>query len=101
MVVAPAQIAIHKAEHLFLRGLRILLQQRDRRQDHARHAVAALHGPFGDECLLNRVQGIALGQPFDRGDRLAVPVTAFSWHERTFLSSISTVQEPQSPSPQP
>ena len=52
------------------RRLWILFQQRDGRQDHARHAEAALHRSLGYERLLDRVQGVALGKAFDRRDRL-------------------------------
>ena len=53
-------------------GLRVLLEQRDRRHHHARRAVPALQAVVLVERLLHRVQLAVGGQALDRGDRGAV-----------------------------
>ena len=52
--------------------LRVVLQQVDRRHDHARRAVAALQAVLFPEALLQRVQLAVRRQPFDGRDRRAV-----------------------------
>ena len=47
---------------------RVALEQRDRRQDHTGHAVAALHRVFLDEGFLDRVQFPVLRQALDGFD---------------------------------
>src|SRR5262245_2843629 len=53
-------------------GLRLLLEQRRHRHDHAGLAVAALRHVMLDPRLLHRVQRAVLGEPFDGRDLLAV-----------------------------
>src|SRR5204863_5811196 len=52
--------------------LRLLLQERRHRHDHARLAVAALRDLVVEPGLLHLVQGPAVGQAFDGGDLLAL-----------------------------
>src|SRR5215470_4913940 len=51
--------------------LRLFLQQRRHRHDHAALAVAALRDILGDPCLLNLVQRAIAGEAFDRRDLFA------------------------------
>jgi hypothetical protein len=47
------------------------VEERFRRQDHARNAVAALHGAMFDEGGLQRMQVVGIAQSLDRDDRAA------------------------------
>src|SRR4029434_3995002 len=53
----PADVALHGGVALRVGGLRALRQQRRRRHDLARLAVAALRYLLGDPCLLQRMRG--------------------------------------------
>jgi hypothetical protein len=48
------------------------IEERLRGHDHAVDAVAALHGLFVDERLLQRVGLVHAAEPFERGDRAAL-----------------------------
>src|SRR6185503_2517289 len=67
---AAADVAIHQPRDVGLGGIRVGLEQADGRHHHARRAVAALEGLGVEERLLHRVQPLAVGQRFDRRDRL-------------------------------
>src|ERR1700738_1238652 len=54
--------------------LRLLMEKRRHRHDHAALAISALRNVAGDPGLLNLVQGASRGQPFDGGDLFAVGV---------------------------
>src|SRR6185312_10824764 len=70
---AAAQVAVDALADLLLGRRRIVLQQVDRRHDHARRAEAALERVPVVERLLNRMQrAVRPGQALDRGDRAAV-----------------------------
>jgi hypothetical protein len=72
VTAAAAEIAIHRVDDLATGRFRISFQKTGRGQDHARHAIPALHGFFLDKRLLDRVQLIALGEAFDRAHRLVL-----------------------------
>ena len=83
-------------------GLRLVLQQRRHRHDHARLAVAALRHVVLEPGLLHLVQRAAGGEAFDRGDLLAVDrARPASTQERTATPSMCTVQAPHCAMPQP
>src|SRR5512140_1613951 len=69
---AAAQVAAQRFADLGPRRTRIAIEERDRRDQHAGRAEAALDGAFVDERLLERVQLLAAGQPFDRDHVAAV-----------------------------
>ena len=48
-----------------LRGMRILLEQRNCRHDHAGCAVSALQGILAKKCLLDRMELVAFCQTFN------------------------------------
>ena len=64
------RLAVQSLDDLRLRGLGMGLQQRHGLKNHARRAVAALHGALVEERLLHGVQLPARGEAFD-GDDLA------------------------------
>src|SRR5258706_4635802 len=72
VVAAAAQVARQPAPHLGLRGISVLHEQRLSRHDLFRGAEAALPPVVLDEGLLDRVELVALGQPLDGEDLLAV-----------------------------
>src|SRR5205823_5269934 len=69
---ATAEVAFERVPDLLVGRMRVALEQRHARQDHARRAVAALQTVFLPESLLNRVQFAVLRQTFDRQDLRAV-----------------------------
>ena len=69
---AAAEVAGDAVANLLLARRRIVLQQVDRRHDHARRAVAALQAVLFPEALLHRMQLAFRRQPFDRHHRRAV-----------------------------
>ena len=99
---APAEIAGEPEANFFLARIRILLQQRIGRDQHARGADATLQRRHFQELLLQRMQMIALGHAFDgarsRGLRAS---TASIRQEQTSRSSSVMLQAPQSPEAQP
>src|SRR5258708_5913910 len=69
---AAADVPVELAGDVGIAGAGILLQQRHASDDHARCAVAALHGVGFDEGLLQRVQTAVLLDPFDCRDLFAL-----------------------------
>jgi hypothetical protein len=68
---APAQIAAHVRDDLFVACTRVLIQQRFGRQNHPRRAEAALESELIEKSLLQRVQAAgAIRESFDCGDAL-------------------------------
>ena len=93
---------IHRPDDRGNVRVRILGQQAGAGHDHARSAVAALHGARVEECLLERVQlavfcsrpsMVVIGRWATAANRVR--------QERTGWPSTRTVQAPQRPSPQP
>jgi len=74
-----------------------LLEQRVRREDHARRAVAALEGALRDEGLLQRVELLAAASPsMVTTFRPAIAATGVA-QACTAAPSTSTVQAPHTP----
>ena len=71
---AAADVAGDRFFDVFRRRFGGAVEQRFDRNNVARRAVAALHRAGVDECLLHRMQFIAIGQSFDRGDLGAVGI---------------------------
>ena len=69
---AAAEIAGDALAYLALRRRRVVLQQRHRRHDHPRRAVAALEAVLFPEAVLQRMQVAVRREPLDRRDRRAV-----------------------------
>ena len=69
---AAADVAAHQLLHVRVVGTAGLLEQRDRRHDLARRAVAALVAVAGHERRLHRVQRLGRAQALDRRDLLPV-----------------------------
>src|SRR6476469_4610685 len=69
---ATAEIALEPEPDLALGGMRVLVEEPDRRHHHARGAVAALQPVLLVERLLHGVERVGSGQPLDGGDRGAV-----------------------------
>jgi RimJ/RimL family protein N-acetyltransferase len=69
---AATKIAFEAKSHVALRWLGILVEQTDGGHHHAWRAVAALEAVMFTEGLLHRVHLVALGQTFNRSDRLAI-----------------------------
>src|ERR1700736_6561572 len=63
---ATAEVALEPQSDLLLGRVGVALEQLLGRHDHARGAEAALEAMLIPEGLLQRVQGRALGQSFDR-----------------------------------
>ena len=51
-----ANVAVHEVDDLVLRGMVIAIEQRNRRHDHSRSAVAALHRACFEKCLLHGME---------------------------------------------
>src|SRR5215467_3670952 len=64
---AAAYIAFQAMPDLFIRGIRIALQDLCRSHDHPRRAESALQPMMLPESALHRMQLAALGQPLDGG----------------------------------
>src|SRR5512139_3419093 len=69
--VAAAEVAVHPGDDLLVGGVGLLAQQCRCGEDHAAHAVPALHGALVEERLLYGVEGVPAGQALDGRDRLA------------------------------
>src|SRR4051794_38498281 len=65
---AAAEVPGEAFADLPFRGLRVVLQQRDGRHDHARRTVTALQAVFFPEALLQRMQVAVRREPLDRRD---------------------------------
>src|SRR4029077_14572116 len=63
---AAAQVAREPVAHLFLGRIGVALEERLRRDEHARRADAALERGVLEELLLQRVELVALGHALDR-----------------------------------
>jgi len=63
-----ADVLVHPTDDLLVRGMGCFLKRAHAAEDHARGAVPTLHGPFGQEGLLDGVEAIPLGQAFNGGD---------------------------------
>src|SRR6516164_4826902 len=61
----------HQLTHVVVIRAAVFTKQRDRRHDLARCAITALKRVVFDERLLDWVEQIAVGEPFDRRDVLA------------------------------
>ena len=83
-------------------GLRVRRQQRDGGHDLAGLAEAALGDVLVDPGLLHGVEGVAVGQPFDGGDRRG-PAQSATGVMQGWKASPSRwlVQARQTPTPQP
>src|SRR5258705_7709925 len=68
---AAADVAAHPLADFIVASGVPFFQQRNRRADLPRRAVAALKSVVADERGLHRMQPAVRGQPFDRGDLLA------------------------------
>ena len=101
VVGTAAQVSAQAIDDLCVRRLGVVLQQRYGLEHHARSAVAALHGAFVEERLLDRVQLPTLGEAsmvtILRPSAARTVVT----QETAGLPSRSTVHDPHWPSPQP
>ena len=69
---AAADVAAHELGDVLVAGGVALLDQLDRGHDLPGRAVAALERVVLDERALHRVQLVAVGEPFDRRDRVAL-----------------------------
>src|SRR5260370_21716954 len=66
----PAQVAFQARPHLFLGGLRVLLEQRHDGHHHARRAEPALQPVLLVARALHGVHLAVPGEPLNRGDRV-------------------------------
>jgi hypothetical protein len=65
---APADISVESAARLLIIGVGMVFEQRNATEDHARRAVAALHGVCVEKRLLHRME-LPIGfQALDGGD---------------------------------
>ena len=64
----PAEISLHETDDRLLTRPGILHQQAKRRHDHPRRAIAALHRPMVQKCLLERMKPSVLLQALDGAD---------------------------------
>src|SRR5215213_2040407 len=69
---AAAVVALDRVADLRFRRIGVRGEEVHRRQDHSRRAKAALQSMLLPERLLQRVQGVTRGQPFDGRDRLSL-----------------------------
>src|SRR2546426_9151785 len=69
---AAADITVEPLTNLLGRGVRIFLQQADCRHDETRRAEAAHQRIRIAECLLYRMQPVAVRQTVDRADALSL-----------------------------
>src|SRR6185369_13997152 len=69
---AAANVAVEAFLDLFRRGVGMFLEQTHARHDEARRAEPAHERVLVTKGLLHRVQPIAIGQPVDRTDLLAL-----------------------------
>src|SRR5205814_8218376 len=65
---APAQVAGERLADVLARRRRPLRQQRLRRQEHARRAIAALRGAELGKGLLEGMEAATVSHPLDRRD---------------------------------
>src|SRR5260370_23061813 len=68
VAAAAADQVLKSVSHLFVAGVRILVEQGLGRQHPAVQAVPALEGLFLDKRLLYRMRGAVHGEPFERDD---------------------------------
>ena len=101
MRAAAAQVVVQLVAQLLLGGIGVAAQQGLHRHDHAVEAVAALGRLAVDEGLLRGAGALARAQAFQRGDLAAHGRPHGITQERAATPSISTVQAPHSPRPQP
>ncbi len=69
---AAAEVGRQHVEQLVVADVRIVLQRVRRQHQEARRAEAALQAVVIDEGLLQRMQRLAIGEPFDGADLPAV-----------------------------
>ena len=98
---AAAEVAGQGHADLPLGGLRVGQQEGLGRHGHYRRAEAALHGAVVDELLLQHVELAVAGKAFDREHTLVAHLRGDQQGRSTTRSSMSAVQAPHSPSPQP
>src|ERR1043166_218815 len=123
---AAAQVPLHGLRDLIVIRVWIFPEQRNAGDDHARGAVAALHGAGFEKRLLQRMHAAIFLEAFDGGDVAARgcggrhpagahgsarPCMGVMWRtadaaagirqERTATPSMMTVHAPHCPSPQP
>ena len=101
MRAATAQMRLERRDDRLARRMRLLVQQRMGREQHAGRAVATLQRAVVDEGLLQRVQPRARREALDRRDVLAGDAAERARQARTGLPATRTVQAPQAPMPQP
>jgi hypothetical protein len=75
----PAIIPGQCIDNFVAAGMRILIQQGFRNQDHTRSAITALNGKFFEEGFLDGVEIPIRGQAFESHDRL--PFELFGWQQ--------------------
>ena len=92
---APADVAVHDARDVLFGGIAGGAKQGDRGHDHAGRAVAALERFGLEEGFLDRMQPLAVGDPFDGRDRLPGDSRQTRVHERVAWPSDETVHAPQ------
>jgi len=78
ITTAPANIPVESFDYLRAGRRGVALQQSDGRQDHTRHAVAALHRAFLDEHVLDRMQISIPRQPLNCFNFVALDLGEFS-----------------------
>jgi len=67
---AAADVALHRTKNLIFARVSVRVEQRNRRHDHPRCAVGALHRIFMKECSLHGMKLVTVSESFDRGDAL-------------------------------
>src|SRR5512132_1065998 len=72
---AAAETSVQRVDYLCVGRLGMRIQQRDRAQYHARHAVTALHGALVQEGLLHTMKIRAVRQTLNSSDLLPVGCT--------------------------
>jgi hypothetical protein len=71
ITAATTQIAVHPLDDLLIARIGVALQKANRIEDHARHAIAALHCALADESFLNRMEPFVGSQAFNGENLLA------------------------------
>ena len=98
---AAADVAGHRGVDVGIVGIGRGCEQRRRRHDLARLAIAALDHFEVEPGLLHLGAGRRCADAFDGGDRASPTAPTGSRQERTGLPSICTVQAPHCAMPQP
>ena len=101
MGAAAAEIAVERGANIGFGRLRFFAQQGGGAHDHAAGAIAALRHLLLDEGGLDRMRGRLRSEALERGDRLAWTAAMVVTQEGPALPSMSTMQAPHWPRPQP